>query len=78
MANKFKKRKPAVSQGRQESVFKEAWDNMNEDMARVLPDFIVRHLQNRQGRGWVVFALVMVELLVLGVVGKLLYDWLTS
>lgn len=58
-----------------DSVFREAWDNMNEDMGRVLPGFLAKRLRGGKGKLWVVTAITLVELLVLGAVGKFAYDW---
>jgi len=56
---------------RQDSVFREAWENMNEDMARIMPAF----LTGRKGKLWTMLIVTLLELVVLGVVGKLVYDW---
>lgn len=77
MSNKQKKKK-AVSSKHQDSVFKEAWGNMNDDMARVMPDFIAKRLRKKEGKLWVMVVVTLVELIVLGVVGKFLYDWFTG
>jgi len=68
-------RKPAPGNKKPDSVFKEAWENMNDDMARVMPDFLAKRLQGRKGKAWVMVVITLVELLVLGVVGKFVYDW---
>jgi hypothetical protein len=68
--------KPAnARQKPKDSVFREAWDNMNEDMARVLPGFLAKRLRGGKGKLWVVAAITLVELVVLGAVGKFAYDW---
>ena len=77
MSNKQKKKK-SVSSKQQDSVFKEAWGNMNDDMARVMPDFIAKRLRKKEGKLWLMVVVTLVELIVLGVVGKFLYDWLTG
>lgn len=59
---------------KQESVFKEAWDNMSNDMAKILPE----KLQKRKGKKKFALWLAILELVVFGVLGKFLYDWLTS
>lgn len=51
---------------------KEAWDNMSNDMSRLLP----QKLQKREGKKKFFILLAIIELLVLGAVGKFLYDWL--
>ena len=58
----------------QQSVFREAWDNMTDDFNRLLPE----SLRQRQGKKKFVLWLFVVELLVLGVVGKFVYDWLAK
>ncbi len=77
MSNKLKK-KSRTTQGstQPDSVFKEAWDNMNNDMSRVMPDFIARRLKKKEGKMWVMVVVTVIELIILGVVGKFLYDWL--
>ena len=69
--NKHTKRKPSPGNKHQDSVIKEAWANMNEDFNRLLPEKL-RHRNKRKFVLW----LFLLELLVLGVVGKFLYDWL--
>ena len=54
------------------------WENMNHDMSKFLPGFITRRLQKKEGKMWVVVAVTVVELLVLGFAGKLIYDWLAN
>lgn len=55
----------------QQSVFKEAWDNMSEDFSRFMPE----KLRAKQGKKKFVLWLFLLEVLVLGVVGRLLYQW---
>lgn len=63
---------------RQDSVFKEAWDNMRSDFSGLLPDTLADKL-GKEKRGWkVVVVVTLAELLLLGVVGKFLYDWLVG
>ncbi len=63
---------------RQDSVFKEAWDNMRSDFSGLLPDALADKL-GKEKRGWkVVVVVTLAELLLLGVVGKFLYDWLVG
>lgn len=79
MSNKLKKRqRPASDVPRQDSVFKEAWENMNNDMARIMPSFMTRRLQKKKSKLWVVVCVTLLELVVLGVIGKLIYDWLVG
>ncbi len=62
----------------QDSVFKEAWDNMRDDVSGLLPDSLTDKLGQGK-RGWKVIVIVTVaELLLLGVVGKFVYDWLVG
>jgi len=63
---------------KRDSVFQEAWENMNNDMAKVMPGFIARRMQGGKNKAWVMVVMMIVELIILGVVGKFLYDWLTS
>ena len=51
---------------------------MNQDMARIMPGFLVKRLQGRKGKAWVMVVMAIVELLILGVIGKLVFDWLTK
>ncbi len=75
MSNRLKKQKPPVDRSKPDSVFREAWQNMNADLSRILPGFLSRRLQQSQGKLWVMIVLFLFELLVLGIIGKLLYDW---
>jgi hypothetical protein len=76
MSNKLKKKKPATSHNnQQDSVFKEAWENMNEDMSRFMPKFITKRRPKGKGKVWVVVVVTLVELLILGVIGRLVYGW---
>ncbi|PLY00549.1 MAG: hypothetical protein C0622_08545 [Desulfuromonas sp.] len=53
------------------SVFREAWDNMNNDIDRVMPG-------GRQGKKKFVLWLFILEVVVVGLVGTLLYRWWTG
>jgi hypothetical protein len=75
MAKKQTRKKPVPVKKPQDSVFREAWENMSEDMARVMPDFMSKGLQGGKKKLWVVLLVTVVELLVLGAVGKFVYDW---
>ena len=76
MSNKLKKnRSTSDSRSHQDSVFKEAWENMNNDFSRFMPGFLGK---KGKGKVWVVAIVTLAELLVLGVVGKLVYDWFVS
>jgi hypothetical protein len=55
----------------QQSVIREAWSNMTEDLDRILPE----SLRRREGKKKFVLWLFVVEVLVLGVIGKLIYAW---
>ena len=80
---KLKKKSPGnkpQSQSRpapkpQDSVFPDAWDNMSEDFGKVMPAFLQKGLKGGKRKVWVMVALTFVELVVLGVVGKFIYDW---
>lgn len=60
-----------VKKKKQESVFKEAWNNMAADFNRLMPE----KLHQRKGKKKFVLWLFILELVVLGVVGKLIYQW---
>ena len=75
MGKKHNKTKSSASRTPQDSVFKEAWENMNSDMSKVMPGFLAKRLQSRKGKVWVMLAITFLELVVLGVVGKFAYDW---
>ncbi len=61
-----------------DSVFKEAWENLCEDFSKILPASVAGKLGRRRW-GWKTVALLtLLELVVLAVVGKLIYDWLTG
>jgi len=72
------KNKQHAPKKQQESVFTEAWQNMSEDMAKFMPDFLVKGLQGGKRKAWVMVAITFLELVVLGVVGKFAYDWFTK
>jgi hypothetical protein len=61
-----------------DSVLKEAWENMSDDFSRVLPAAVSEKMGKRKW-GWkVVLVVTLVELVILGAIGKFLYDWLTN
>ena len=64
-----KAQKPKKKQ--QESVFKEAWSNMSEDFNRFMPE----KLRNKDKKPFVLW-LFIAEVLVLGLLGKFVYDWI--
>jgi hypothetical protein len=79
MSNKLKKKKRTIhTDEKQDSIFKEAWGNMNNDMAKIMPAFITSRLGKKGGKLWVMIVVTLLELVVLGVVGKLVYDWITK
>ena len=55
------------------SVFKEAWENINRDFNRLLPET----LRKRDKKKFVLWLFIL-EILVLGTVGKVIYDWLAG
>ncbi len=55
----------------QVGVFKEAWNNMSRDFNRLIP----KKLQGCKDKKKFVLWLFLLELLVLGWVGKLVYGW---
>lgn len=60
---------------KRDSVFTEAWENMSEDMAKVMPAFLQKGLKGGKRKVWVMVAITFAELVVLGVIGKFVYDW---
>lgn len=56
---------------KQDSVVREAWDNMSEDFNNLMPE----KLRQRKGKKKFILWVFILELLVLGVVGKLIYQW---
>ncbi len=75
MAKKHNTQKTVSKKKQQDSVFKEAWENMNEDMGKVMPDFMAKGLQGGKRKVWVMVLITLVELVVLGAAGKFIYDW---
>ncbi|TYO99647.1 hypothetical protein EDC39_102172 [Geothermobacter ehrlichii] len=69
MTSRNRKRRAAKPSGRQ-SVFQEAWENMNADFDRLLPERL-RKADKKKFALW----LFIVELLVLGLVGRFVYRW---
>jgi hypothetical protein len=65
-------RKPASAKP-QPSIFQEAWSNMSADFNRLLP----AKLQQRDKKQFVLW-LFLLELVVLGVVGKFVWEWWTG
>ena len=56
---------------KQESVFKEAWENMSEDFNRFMPE----KLRGRKDKKKFVLWLFILELLVFGAIGTFVYRW---
>lgn len=73
-----KKQQNKKQKKHQQSVVSEAWENMNEDLAKVLPLSISDRLQGGKNKLWVMIVIMIVELIVLGVIVKLVYDWFVS
>jgi len=69
-AGSVKTRQPSAKA--EQSVFAEAWQNMSADMSRFLPP----KLRGRKKKWQFALALALIELVLLGAVGKYLYDWL--
>jgi len=57
-----------------QNVFREAWQKMSADMDQVMP----KALQGRTGRLKFSLGLALLELVVLGALGKFVYDWLVN
>ena len=55
----------------QDSVFKEAWDNMSEDFNKFMPD----KLRARKDKKKFILWLFILELAIFGVIGSLIYKW---
>ncbi len=60
-----------VKKKKQESVFKEAWENMSEDFNRFMPE----KLRGRKDKKKFVLWLFILELLVFGAIGTFVYRW---
>ncbi len=56
---------------KRDSVFKEAWENMSGDLERLMPE----KLRERKGKKKFVLWFFVLELLVLGAVGKFVWEW---
>lgn len=57
-----------------QSVVSEAWQRMSADMDRFLP----KSLHGHKGRWKFSLWLALIELVVLGILGKFVYDWLVN
>jgi len=56
---------------KQDSIFKEAWDNMSNDFNNLVPD----KLRDKPSKKKFVLWLFIVEIVVISIVGKLIYEW---
>jgi hypothetical protein len=63
---------------KQDSVFKEAWENMSEDFGKFMPESLQKGLKGGKRKAWVMVAITFVELVFLGVIGKFVYDWFVT
>jgi len=61
-------------QSKRQGILQEAWQNMMNDMDRVLPE----KLHGAQGKKKFVLWLFVLEVVVIGVIGALIYDWFFS
>jgi len=59
------------SDKKQDGILKEAWDNMSEDFNKLMPE----KLRERQDKKKFVLWLFILEVVVLGLVGKFAYEW---
>ncbi len=55
----------------QESVFKEAWNNMSEDFNRFMPE----KLRGRKDKKTFVLWLFILEVVIFGAIGTFIYQW---
>jgi len=78
MRKKQNIKKSPQKKKQQDSVFTEAWENMSGDMAKVMPGFLQKGLKGGKRKVWVLVAITLVELVVLGAVGKFVYDWFSN
>ena len=74
MSQKKKTRTIDQPPRKQQSVFQEAWSNMSADFNRLMPE----KLRQRKDKKKFVLWLFVLELVVLGVVGKFVYGWVTG
>ncbi len=56
---------------KQDSIFKEAWDNMSNDFNNLVPG----KLRGNSSKKKFVLWLFIVEIVVIGIIGKLIYEW---
>lgn len=69
-----KRQSPLRRQAEKQNLFQEAWQNMLGDMDKFLPE----KLHGNKGKKKFVLWLFVLEILVLGVAGKFVYDWIVS
>ena len=58
----------------QPSVFREAWQNMSADIDKHLP----QKLRGGKPKGKFAVVVLLIELIVFGLIGKLIYQWLSG
>lgn len=63
-----------TQQAKRQGILQEAWQNMMNDMDRVLPE----KLHGRQGKKKFVLWLFVLEVVVIGGIGAFIYDWFFS
>lgn len=56
---------------KQESIFKEAWENMSEDFNRFMPE----KLRQKKNKKKFVLWLFILELVAFGAIGTFVYQW---
>jgi len=72
--SKKKKNTPKLNAPKkQQSVFQEAWSNMNSDFNHVLPE----KLRNKDKKKFVLWLFIL-EVVVLGGVGVLVWKWMVG
>jgi hypothetical protein len=64
----------AKKKPQKESVFKEAWNNMSEDFNGLLPE----KFQGKKDKKKFVLWLFILEIVVFGAIGSLVYRWWTG
>jgi hypothetical protein len=74
MSQKKRTRTRDQASRKQQNVFQEAWSNMSADFNRLMPE----KLRQRKDKKKFVVWLFILELVVLGVVGKFVYGWVTG
>jgi hypothetical protein len=74
MSQKKRTRTRDQASRKQQNVFQKAWSNMSADFNRLMPE----KLRQRKDKKKFVVWLFILELVVLGVVGKFVYGWVTG